>query len=79
MSRHRRQPSQAIPSEIISGEDLSKPFDLPHFTITEDGGGSKSTTTSLQATHKTNQEIKEFPLATSPPANPKNPPPEKSA
>ncbi|KAL5101513.1 hypothetical protein RYX36_005840 [Vicia faba] len=38
MSRHRRQPSRAIPSEIFAADDIfSKPFDLAQvITIQED-------------------------------------------
>ncbi|KAG5053262.1 hypothetical protein JHK87_005460 [Glycine soja] len=63
MSRHRRQPSQALPSDLFAADELTKPFDFTQI-ITEETG----TAAAAAATVSRSQEIKDSPLAaTSPP------------
>ncbi|OIW02814.1 hypothetical protein TanjilG_29590 [Lupinus angustifolius] len=70
MSRHRRQNSQVLPPEILTGdEDLAKSsFDFSHITANnQETKDAKSTT-------------KDAPTTTHPsPATVKKPPPAKSA
>jgi hypothetical protein len=85
MSRHRRTPSQAIPSEIFAADIFNKPFDLtpPNTTNLEAQSSTNGATRSTIAQHNTNQEIKaEFaapPAVTTAPVKPKAPPVNKSA
>jgi len=83
MSRHRRTPSQAIPSEIFAADIFTKPFDLtPPNTNLEAQSSTNGATRSTIAQDNTNQEIKESaapPTATTPPVKPKAPPVNKSA
>ncbi|CAL0317535.1 unnamed protein product [Lupinus luteus] len=70
MSRHRRQHSQVLPPEILTGdEDLGNSFDFSHITANQESnetGTTKATT-------------KDAPTTTPPsPATIKKPPPAKS-
>ncbi|ESW13869.2 hypothetical protein PHAVU_008G201000 [Phaseolus vulgaris] len=80
MSRHRRQPSQALPPEIFAGEDITKPFDFTH-NVSEQAGAAASAAASLSQVSRisTHQEIKDSPLAAVSPTKKKPAPPPKSA
>ncbi|KAG4953066.1 hypothetical protein JHK87_038660 [Glycine soja] len=75
MSRHRRQPSQALPPDLFAAADLTKPFDFTQI-ITEETGTAAAAQASRIQTH---QEIKDSPLAATSPAKNKAPPATKSA
>ncbi|KAF1889221.1 hypothetical protein Lal_00024543 [Lupinus albus] len=73
MSRHRRQHSQVLPPEILTGdEDLGKSFDdFSHITSNQE----------TTATGTTKPTTKDAPTTTppSPPTTIQKPPPAKSA
>ncbi|BAT80861.1 hypothetical protein LR48_Vigan07g034800 [Vigna angularis] len=79
MSRHRRQPSQALPPEFFAGDDITKPFDLAH-TVAEQAGGAATAAASLSQASRipTHQEIKDSPRAAVSPTKNKPAPPPKS-
>ncbi|CAL5190476.1 unnamed protein product [Lathyrus oleraceus] len=75
MSRHRRQPSRALPSEIFAAEDIfSKPFDLAQvITIQEDQlitapPPSPAVTTTSQIITKSIPAVTTSPVKPKPPA-----------
>ncbi|KAK2431437.1 hypothetical protein QL285_029662 [Trifolium repens] len=80
MSRHRRQPSQAIPPEIFSGDDIfTKSFDLTQVIISEDDSSIATTTsTTTRSTISEQKSIAPSAVTTSP-VKPKAAPVEKSA
>ncbi|KAE9596308.1 hypothetical protein Lal_00048651 [Lupinus albus] len=73
MSRHRRQQSQVLPPEILSGdEDLPKSFDI---TANQKTSGTTTPTTTTTTTQPTKQTP---PTTTPSPATTNKPPPSKS-
>ncbi|GAU22154.1 hypothetical protein TSUD_251820 [Trifolium subterraneum] len=80
MSRHRRQPSQAIPPEIFSGEDIfTKPFDLSQAIITEEDSSTSTTTSTTTRSTISEQKTKAPTTVTTSPVKPKVAPVQKSA
>ncbi|CAJ1971261.1 unnamed protein product [Sphenostylis stenocarpa] len=81
MSRHRRQPSQALPPDLFSGEDLTKPFDFTHTAAEQAGAAAAAAADALSQASRisTHQEIKDSPLTTASPTKNKAPPPQKTA
>ncbi|KAL2316870.1 hypothetical protein Fmac_030746 [Flemingia macrophylla] len=76
MSRHRRQPSQALPPEIFAAaDDLAKPFQ----TIAEEVGAGAATAANQATRIQSRQEGKESSLAATSPAKNKAAPPANSA
>ncbi|KAI4305925.1 hypothetical protein L6164_029251 [Bauhinia variegata] len=75
MSRHRRQASQVLPPEIISGEDLSKPFDVSQ--VIAAGTTSDDTPATKVNPHAPSSKEKGTHLGDSP-ATAKKPPAGKS-
>ncbi|KAK2377616.1 hypothetical protein P8452_49287 [Trifolium repens] len=80
MSRHRRQPSQVIPPEIFSGDDIfTKPFDLTQVIITEDDSSTATTTSTTTRSTISEQKTTAPSAVTTSPVKPKAAPVEKSA
>ncbi|QCE01583.1 hypothetical protein DEO72_LG7g2882 [Vigna unguiculata] len=82
MSRHRRQPSQALPPEIFAGDDITKPFDFTH-AVAEQAGAAAAATAAASLSQasriSTHQEIKDSPHAAVSPTKNKPAAPPKSA
>ncbi|KAJ1376725.1 hypothetical protein SESBI_49644 [Sesbania bispinosa] len=80
MSRHRRQASQVMPPELLTGEDLTKPFDLN--LVNEDRavvGTTSATSISISVTTNQDPERETHLTIPSPATTSKKPPAGKSA